>query len=772
MIELYGFQRDAADQLAERVLAYIPDPATRGHGITKRPIPYVQFLSSITASGKTVILADAVEQIAVQSVVKPVVLWLSKLSVVVEQTFANLDAGGQYHDLIDSFEVRTLVDLSLTELQTIDSSFLFFATVGKFNRKDKEGRKVFASQVDDASGSIWDSLRLRPDPNDIRRPLIVVYDEAHNLTDQQTDLLLKQEPSTFLLSTATTRLRPAFQAEVIDQLRHNDISQAELLCNVPPSAVAASELVKAKVALIGRQAPMEDVVSEMLEDLKEAESDAASHGLSGKPKAVYVCRTNIVEGDDRQRDDPKQPFASRQAPPIRIWQHLVNGLGVDPAEIAVYCDLKVDTSHPMPDEFRLFSGGEKDYDAFVNGGFRHIIFNQSLQEGWDDPLVYFAYIDKTLQSTIAAEQIVGRLLRQPGRKHYASDRLNTAQLHVRVESNKVFTDVVEKTQARLRDDQIPVLLSSSGPGKPHLVPLKPKETRSVPAIAEHSDDAVSELETLESGIPDFRNDSTNTVGIGFKAQLERVVGSVDDPKFEWIEVGTSARVLARWLFSRALSRLHPRAASTVMLSDGKWDAPIGVGSPAAATLNEWATKAADVFVNESYVEVAEDDDADYVAGDYLARETVEPFVNALHDGYDRLNRSLELPFAKALDQLGSRWARNPSQSGYSIPLILLGGNQRFFPDFIAWGKKDVFLIDTKGSHLVQDMRDKLVRLVQAPGRPKVHIRFVINGKLDSNGQQISADGFTVVGFKPDQSVKYRSVADLNEAAQAAIRLAP
>ncbi len=769
MITLYPFQQAAADEMAEGVLGYIFEPAMRGAGAKRRPIPYVQFLSSITASGKTVILADAVAQIAAQSPAKPIVLWLSKLSVVVEQTFANLDAGGQYHDLIDEFEVRALVDLSVTELETIDSPFLFFATVGKFNRKDKEGRKVYASQVDNADGSIWDSLSLRPDPAGIRRPLIVVYDEAHNLTDPQTERLLELSPSAFLLSTATARVPKAMQTEVVDQLKSNDLTDDDLLSSVAPSEVAASGLVKTKVGLIGRQAPMEDVVSEMYADIVAAEADAAIHGLAGKPKAVYVCRTNIVEGDDRQRDDPKQPFQMRQAPPILIWRHLVDGLGVDPAEIAVYCDLKVDRSHPLPSEFVLYGAGDRDYDDFVNGPYRHIIFNQSLQEGWDDPFVYFAYIDKTLGSTIAAEQIVGRLLRQPGRKHYPADRLNTAQVHVRVESNKVFTEVVDRTQARLRDDNVPVLVTTSGPGKKHLTVLQPKEIRTVPEIAEHFDEAIDELAEIETDATDFRGDATNTSGVGLKAQLERVVGSVDDPSFEWVEVGSTARVLARWLFSRALSHKHPRAASAVTLSDGKWDAPIGIGSSAAKTLNDLADKAGLVFVEESYVEVASDDDDDYIVGDYVSREAIEPFKNALHDGYDGLNPSLELPFAKALDKVGVPWARNPSQSGYSIPIIRIGGNTKFFPDFIVWGSKDVIVIDTKGSHLQQDMRDKLIRLQQADGRPKVHIRFVIQGTFNTAGDNVGKGGYTVVGFRPDHKVKYKAVADLATAAAAAAK---
>lgn len=769
MITLYDFQREAADRMAERVLAYLPDPAMRGAGARKRAIPFVQFLSSMTASGKTVILADAVAQIAAQSAVKPAVLWLSKLSVVVEQSFANLEVGGKYHDLIGEFEVRPLVDLSLTDLQTVDAPFLFFATVGKFNRKDEEGRKVFASQVDRAEGSIWDALRLRPDPGALRRPLLVVYDEAHNLTDQQTDLLLKLEPSAFLLSTATSRVRPEFEAEVVAQLRNNDFTDEDLLVPIIPSEVAKSELVKNAIGLIGRQAPMEDVVAEMVQDLRATEADGFAYGLEGKPKAVYVCRTNVVEGDARLRDDPRQPFTIRQAPPILIWRHLVESLGVDPAEIGVYCDLRVDKSHPLPAEFVLFGGGDKDYERFAAGGYRHIIFNLSLQEGWDDPLVYFAYIDKTLGSTIAAEQIVGRLLRQPGRQHYPAARLNTAQVHVRVETNKVFTEVVEKTQARLRDDKVPVVVTSSGPGKKHLTVLEPRKPRSIPEIAEHFDEAIDELAEIEADVPRFSNGDPNVVGVGYRAQLERVVGSVEEPAFEWVEVGTSSSVLARWLFSRALSRLHPRAASAMALSDDKWDQPIGIGSSAAKTIEDWADKAGRVFVNESYVEVATEDDDDYVVGDYIARSGVESFKYSLHEGYDGLNPSLELPFAQELDKLGVDWVRNPSRSGYWVPIIRIGGNTKFYPDFIFWGSKDVFVIDTKGSHLEQDLRNKLVRLAQADGRPKVHIRFVTNGKYDSTGNRVGQDGYTVVGFRPDQTVKYRPVADLAAAAKQATK---
>jgi hypothetical protein len=64
------------------------------------------------------------------------------------------------------------------------------------------------------------------------------------------------------------------------------------------------------------------------------------------------------------------------------------------------------------------------------------------------------------------------------------------------------------------------------------------------------------------------------------------------------------------------------------------------------------------------------------------------------------------------------------------------------------------------------MRDKLVRLQQADSRPKVHIRFVIQGKFNTAGENVGKDGYTVVGFRPDHKIKYKAVADLAAAAVA------
>lgn len=375
-------------------------------------------------------------------------------------------SGRKYHHLLGSAEVRPLAEYDPEQVADFQRPLVYFATVGTFNQRDKENGSlvIYRCDLDTADQSTWNAMKDRLTRSELRRPLIVVYDEAHNLSDQQTDLLMELEPTAFLLASATMRL-PEKLAKQVEILRTNGWDDDTLVTAVDAKAVADSGLVKSTVFLGGYQSPMEETITEMLYVLADAEQDAQAFGLEGLPKAIYVCNTNIVSGDATQQDDPKQPFPSRQAPPIRIWRHLVEAHGISPDEIAVYCSLKFDKNYPPPDGFHLFKGGDKDYQQFSEGSFRHIIFNLSLQEGWDDPLCYFAYIDKSMDSRVAVEQVIGRVLRQPGARHYAADRLNTAHFYIRVDRNKVFTDMLTTVSQKLETESPGLRIVISPPGK-------------------------------------------------------------------------------------------------------------------------------------------------------------------------------------------------------------------------------------------------------------------------------------------------------------------
>lgn len=776
MTELYDFQARASDQIADRLLAYYSDPLEVVRGGVTRKIPFLQLLSSITASGKTIILADVVETLAKELPVSPLVLWLSKATVVVEQTYAALNPGGSLNNLIGDFNVRALADYDATEVSGDKGPFLFFATVGTFNQRDKEqgSRKVFKSGIDEASQSTWDALQLRPDTDSRRRPLVVVYDEAQNLSDQQTSLLLELEPDAFVLATATERLPRRLHEEVIElQKRLGGRGDDDLITTVDAKRVAKSGLIKTTLDLTGRQAQMEDVVTEMLKECEHTDAEARAYGVLGRPKVVYVCKTNVIEGSD-ERDNHKRPFRQRQAPPILIWRHLTETLGVDPADIAVYSDLRMDKHFPPPPEFILFGGGDNDYGDFIKGDYRHVIFNQSLQEGWDDPLVYFAYIDKSMGSKVQAEQVVGRLLRQPGRKHYSADPLNTARIYVRVESAGVFDEVVGAVQQKIDSQGGGIKLVKSSPGAKARVEYPPKAARTVPVAAIVTDAAEEPIARAIATMNDYRKDpGDNVFGVGRTARVQKVVGEPGNEAFVWEDVGHSAMVLARWLFSREVRRIYPGALGVAATSDNggsptKFDARVGLGSNAAVHIATIARQVAQTFVDYVFLELRRSNP--YLVGPILQEANkVVPFANALHEGYEGLNPD-ELDFAHALDRTALPWCRNPSRTGYGIPLVEPGKTEKFYPDFLVWSENDVFAIDTKGAHLHSDAMRKLVRIrPSGETSPRVFVRFVSPGLVDEDGAKRDSTGYTVWSFKPNGSRDFTHYDSIDEALSRCLR---
>src|SRR5262249_4448200 len=141
-------------------------------------LPFLQTLVSITGSGKTLMLADTVAQIQASLPLQPVVLWLSKGTVVVWQTYANLSSG-KYADNLSGFSVKPLLELAPTDIEDPSTPLVLVATVAKFARRSEEegDRRIFRVQLDLASESLWTLLKRRRLARGERRPLIVIYDE-------------------------------------------------------------------------------------------------------------------------------------------------------------------------------------------------------------------------------------------------------------------------------------------------------------------------------------------------------------------------------------------------------------------------------------------------------------------------------------------------------------------------------------------------------------------------------------------------------------------
>ncbi|MDF9279282.1 DEAD/DEAH box helicase family protein [Arthrobacter sp. EH-1B-1] len=772
-LELFQFQQVAASQIADRYVEYVSEPIVFGRGSKRRDVPFYQSLSSITGSGKTAILAQAVSEIAALSDLPPVILWLSKGKVVVQQSYANLADGGKYNHLLADITVRLLSEYDPEDAADSKEALLYFATVGTFNQKDREksNLKIFAADTDNIESTRWEALKIRETAEGHRRPLVVVYDEAQNLSDQQTTLLFEQQPAAFLLASATLRFPAQFDTEVIQPLRTSaGYHDGDLITSVKSSTVVGSGLVKGLISLDGLNAPMEETVSEMLADLRDAERSAQAEKLNFTPKAIYVCNTNILADDASQTDNPEQEFDQRQAPPITIWRYLTEQCAVPSTEIAVYADLKTHKDFPLPLDFTLFNGGESDYENFVTGDFRHIIFNKTLQEGWDDPSVYFAYIDKTMESTVDITQVVGRVLRQPGATHYEADRLNTAHFYVRVDRNDSFAQVVEDVRKGLGGDAPEVRILTSPPGTEQTENLVPKQQLAIPRTFINNAPTVDPVEKVITKVHDYSLDAVNTYGVGRRRTVQQAIGSSESVDSEWVDFEQSNRVSARWVFRREVARRYKPALMVMNTDTEKFDAKVGVGSTAYGSLADSAADAVDAYLR--YAVIKQHKPKPYVVGSTLVRRgSMEPFKNALHEGYDGLN-DLERRFARAIDETGLPWARNRSQTGYKIPLVTQGQTVWFFPDFLIWVDGEVICVDTKGSHIVEgDARRKLLSIQPHKDVPThVVVKFVTEGTWKSDGTADSKDGFSVWELGSGQDLRPLPHEDLESVAKSFVRV--
>lgn len=633
MFELKSFQTESAKLMADRYLMFAnhQDRPKKGN----KPRPFFQALSAITGAGKTPILAEAVARIRLTMEIEPIVFWMSKAKSVVAQTYANFSSGGKYFNILDGFQVITVPELTPWGITDGSTPLIVMATTGLFNNKEQsEGVLNIYKRDQDLFGdqSPWERL-IERQANGKRRPLLIVYDEAHNLSEQQTEILAELEPEGYLVASATLKLTMKFQKSVIqhiktwveetdavDQFKElkviNDDGQPEaerfITTVVNSKQVVLAELVKKAIQFDGTTAPMEHCIDDLIKRMNVLNKEIQIRSLGIKPKAIYVCRTNIT--DEGDRDDLHKPFAQRQAPPIKIWRYLVEEKGIDPGAIAIYADLKF-APGTKPEAVNLFSKGENDFDEFRAGNYQHIIFNLGLQEGWDDPACYLAYIDKSMGSSIQVEQIIGRVLRQYGATHYDNPLLNSAHFFLRVDKQTVFTEAINNVKQKLIADGAPIEITdyfTSGKETSTVIDLEP---RAVKALLHHVfvDSAYAEKKINEiiKLFPTFQEGTTNTVAQAHKATHMVDLTNPDAPEsVKWRVDSHTNAVRLRWLVTTAIRSRSVRALSVVDLKHPKFDVRVHMQSVA----NKQADMLAQQIVS-AYFQYSD-----------LVYESSEPFV--------------------------------------------------------------------------------------------------------------------------------------------------
>jgi type III restriction enzyme len=303
------------------------------------------------------------------------------------------------------------------------------------------------------------------------------------------------------------------------------------------------------------------------------------------------------------------------------------------------------------------------------------------------------------------------------------------------------------------------------------VPYPPKATKTVPHVWRDPSAAKDPIDVVIKNLLDFNKDTGDNVrGTGAKAVVQRRIGEGADAELIWVEREHNNAVSARWIFQTAVRRQFPLALEVTRSDDPKFDAKIELGSPADKHIRQAADDVVRIYLER--VVLKQRLPNAYIVGDVLADPTkAEAFKNALHDAYSGLNKTLELPFARELDKQKVAWCRNPSRSGFPIPLLSPGQSKNFYPDFLAWKGKNVFALDTKGEHILEsDLGRKLLAIEpNRKAKQVLLVRLISRGQWDKTPQRTSGEGFTVWALGSANALKPVHCATLGDAVKSSLQ---
>lgn len=362
-------------------------------------VPYV-CLRIPTGGGKTLIGGLAIER-ANRSLMftrHSVTLWLVPSEPIREQTLKALRTPSNLlHQSVYSAlgEVTVLeIDEALRVKPNVlnGSSVIIVATMQAFKQEETGRLSVYKQNSEmmphfedvkdpaiKGNQSLVDVLRMR-------HPFVIV-DEAHNQGTQLAfDTLARFEPSAILELTATP---------------DRSMQPSNVLFSVGASALQAADMIKMPLELVRRD-NWQDALRDAIACLNKLQ--AVADNEYGKT-ADYLRPIMLLQAE--RSDKERETLV-----PEKVKKSMIEDFKIPEEEIAIATGVSDD----LMNEDILSEKSKK----------RFIITIDKLREGWDCPFAYVLCSFRNTNSSTAAEQILGRILRMPGAKRKINRELNEA----------------------------------------------------------------------------------------------------------------------------------------------------------------------------------------------------------------------------------------------------------------------------------------------------------------------------------------------------------
>ena len=374
-----------------------------------------------TGGGKTWLAAKSVALVNTHLLRSEhsVILWLVPSKPIREQTLKALKQRTHpYHAALREAGPITVLDLdeakSVTRATLDTSTTIIVATRQAFQVEEEECRKVYQSSgalmhhFDNLSPTLRDELLSEGEGPErttpyslanvlrLRRPFVVV-DEAHNSrTELAFDMLARFRPSGVMELTATPDL---------------ERTPSNVLHSVSAAELKAEEMIKLPVVLETEpnwQQCLADAIGrrDALHKLADEECRAG---------AAYLRPLVLIQSEPRRAGVDTLDFE-------RVRNELTGNHGIPAAEIVVATGEEKGLEQIDVD----YALGIADPGCPV----KFVITQKALAEGWDCPFAYILVSMASLHSATAVEQLLGRVLRQPGASRRQAHALNQSYAFV------------------------------------------------------------------------------------------------------------------------------------------------------------------------------------------------------------------------------------------------------------------------------------------------------------------------------------------------------
>ena len=438
----------------------------RGTALRYRPLPTLKEVPYVclripTGGGKTLIGGLAIER-ANRSLLftrHSVTLWLVPSEPIREQT---LKALREPSNLLHQAVFSALGEVTVLEIEEAlrvrpnvlnGSNVIIVATMQAFKQEDVDRLSVYKQNSDMMSHfenvsdpaikgnqSLVYALRMR-------HPFVIV-DEAHNQgTPLAFETLARFEPSAILELTATP-----------DRSRQ----PSNVLFSVSASALQVADMIKMPLELVRRenwQDALRDAIACLNKLQAKADAERAASGDYLRPIMLLQAERKDTERDTLVLE--------------KVKQALVDDFGIPAEEIAIATGV----TDEIAGEDILSEKSRK----------RFIITIDKLREGWDCPFAYVLCSFRNTNSSTAAEQVLGRILRMPGAKRKTQQELNEAYAFV---TSSNFQATVESLRDGLikngfeRQETRDLIHTTEEPGADDLFTLISSVTFTAPELPE------------------------------------------------------------------------------------------------------------------------------------------------------------------------------------------------------------------------------------------------------------------------------------------------